>query len=573
MFDARLKPHDGMSFVQGPVDEDLWQITIPGLLERTTTATPDQVAAVFHDKGIRWTYRDLHQMTLRLAAGLLALGVKQGDRVGIWSPNRWEWVAMQYASAQIGAILVSINPAYRKAELEYALNKTGVTVLMLAEAFKSSNYLDMIAYLAPELKGHHGGPLTLARMPTLKYLVCMGLEENPGMINTHDVLDLASDDLIDEAWRIGKSLSPDDPINIQFTSGTTGAPKGAALTHSNIVNNGRFTVGRMGLNPGEILCIPVPLYHCFGMVMGSLGCVAIGAGMVFPAESFDPISTLAAVEAEKCTALYSVPTMFLAMLDHDEFQKFNVSSLRTGIMAGAPCPMEVMRRVTDEMHLKEITIAYGMTETSPVSFQSHPDDPLEMRVSTVGRIHPHVTVKIVDEDGAIVPVGTQGELWTKGYSVMHGYWDEDHRTQASITADGWMRTGDLATIDEDGFARITGRLKDMVIRGGENIYPREVEEYLYQHPAVQQAQVFGVPNPKFGEELCAYLILNEGMSATEDDIRAFCKDQISYYKIPRYIRIVDEMPMTVTGKPQKFVMREEMISELGLSLELHIPSR
>jgi len=363
---------------------------------------------------------------------------------------------------------------------------------------------------------------------------------------------------------MGKTLSPHDPINIQFTSGTTGSPKGATLTHANIINNGRFTVERMGLKPGEMLCLPVPLYHCFGMVMGSLGCVAIGAGMVFPAEAFDPVSTLAAIEAERCAAVYSVPTMFLAMLDHDQFDQYDVTSLRTGIMAGAPCPMEVMKRVTHEMHLKEITIAYGMTETSPVSFQSHPDDPLEMRVSTVGRIHPHVTLKIVDDQGQILPIGAQGELWTKGYSVMHGYWGEDAKTEESITIEGWMRTGDLATIDENGFARITGRVKDMVIRGGENIYPREVEEFLYRHPAVQQAQVFGVPDPKFGEELCAYLILNDGMEADEADIRSFCQDQIAHYKIPRYIRIVEAMPMTVTGKPQKFIMREQMIKALGL---------
>ncbi len=564
MFDDGLKPQNDMSIVEGPISDELWHITIPDLLERTTASAPDQTAVVFHDKGIRWTYRDLHRMSLQLAAGLLALGVKRGDRVGIWSPNRWEWVAMQYASAQIGAILVSINPAYRKAELDYALNKTGVSVLMMAEAFKSSDYLQMMADLAPELGKHIGGPLSLQRFPALKYIIRMGLDQSSGMINTHDVLDLARDDLIDEASRIGKTLNPEDPINIQFTSGTTGAPKGATLTHNNIVNNGRFTVNRMGLKAGEMLCLPVPLYHCFGMVMGSLGCVAIGGGMVFPAEAFEPLSTLAAIEAERCSALYSVPTMFLAMLDHEMFDRFDLSSLRGGIMAGAPCPMEVMRRVTEEMHLSEITIAYGMTETSPVSFQSHPDDPLEMRVSTVGRIHPHVTVKIVNEDGAAVLPGTQGELWTKGYSVMHGYWGEEKQTEESITADGWMRTGDLATIDDNGFARITGRVKDMVIRGGENIYPREVEEYLYQHPAVQQAQVFGVPDQKFGEELCAYLILNDGMSATEDEIRAFCKDQISYYKIPRYIRIVETMPMTVTGKPQKFIMREEMIAELGL---------
>ena len=564
MFADHLKPKDGQSLVQGPVDAPLWNTTIPALLEQTTNAAPDQCAAVFHSQGLRWTYQDLHDMTLNMAAGLLALGVKTGDRVGIWSPNRWEWVAMQYATAQIGAILVSINPAYRKAELEYALNKTEVSVLMLAEAFKSSDYIAMIADLAPELADHESGDLALGKLPHLRHLIRMGDDRTKGMLNTHDVMSYATDALIENAKAMGKTLSPHDPINIQFTSGTTGSPKGATLTHTNIINNGRFTVERMGLKPGEMLCLPVPLYHCFGMVMGSLGCVAIGAGMVFPAEAFDPVSTLAAIEAERCAAVYSVPTMFLAMLDHDQFDQYDVTSLRTGIMAGAPCPMEVMKRVTDEMHLNEITIAYGMTETSPVSFQSHPDDPLEMRVSTVGRIHPHVTVKIVDDQGQILPIGAQGELWTNGYSVMHGYWGEDAKTEESITAEGWMRTGDLATIDENGFARITGRVKDMVIRGGENIYPREVEEFLYRHPAVQQAQVFGVPDPKFGEELCAYLILNEDMEADEADIRSFCQDQIAHYKIPRYIRIVEAMPMTVTGKPQKFIMREQMIKALGL---------
>ena len=563
-FDDQLKPRGGLSLVGGPADAPLWPVTIPELLDKTTEAWPEQCAAVFHDKGIRWSYAEFREVTLNMAAGLLALGVGTGDRVGIWSPNRWEWLAMQYASARIGAVLVSINPAYRISELEYALGKTGVSVLMLAEAFKSSDYIGMVRELAPELASHKEGALALHKLPHLRHLIRMGEGKTPGMLNTGDVMALATDELVAEAVAIGKRLDPHDPINIQFTSGTTGAPKGATLTHANIVNNGRFTVERMRLRQGEMLCLPVPLYHCFGMVMGSLGCVAIGAGLVFPAEAFEPLSTLAAIEAEKCAALYSVPTMFLAMLDHDEFKSFDVGSLRTGIMAGAPCPMEVMKRVTDEMNLREITIAYGMTETSPVSFQSHPDDPLELRVSTVGRIHPHVTVKIVGADGETVPVGEQGELWTKGYSVMHGYWGEDVRTGEAITADGWMRTGDLATIDANGFARITGRVKDMVIRGGENIYPREVEEFLYGHPAVQQTQVFGVPDEKYGEELCAYLILNEGMSADEEEIREFCREKIAHYKIPRHIRIVAEMPMTVTGKPQKFVMREQMIKELGL---------
>ena len=560
-----LKPQGGKSIVTGPVEPPLLEMTIPELLAATTRRLPDQTAAVFADKNIRWSYREFYELTLQMAAGLLALGVAPGDRVGIWSPNRWEWVALQYASAQIGTILVSINPAYRRAELEYALNKTGVSVLMLAEQFKSSDYIAMIEALAPELASHTGGVLRLEKLPHLNHLVHMGTAERPGMMTTQNLMQLATDRLIEKAKEIGAGLDRHDPINIQFTSGTTGAPKGATLTHANIINNGRFTVARMGLQQGEMLCLPVPLYHCFGMVMGSLGCVAIGAGLVFPGEAFEPLATLKAIAAEKCAALYSVPTMFLSMLDHEDFSQFDISSLRTGIMAGAPCPMEVMKRVTREMNLREITIAYGMTETSPVSFQSHPDDPLEMRVSTVGRIHPHVSVKIVDEAGQTLPVGVQGELWTKGYSVMHGYWAEAEKTQSSITKDGWMRTGDLATLDENGFARITGRLKDMVIRGGENIYPREIEEFLYRHPAIQQVQVFGVPDKKYGEELCAYIILNKGMAASQEDIRRFCTDEIAHYKIPRHIRIVTAMPMTVTGKPQKFMMRDEMIKALKLN--------
>ena len=560
-----LKPQGGKSIVTGPVEPPLLEMTIPELLAATTRHLPDQTAAVFADNNIRWSYQEFYELTLQMAAGLLALGVAPGDRVGIWSPNRWEWVALQYASAQIGAILVSINPAYRRAELEYALNKTGVSVLMLAEQFKSSDYIAMIEALAPELASHKGEALSLEKLPHLNHLVHMGTGDRPGMMTTQNLMQLATDRLIEKAKEIGAGLDRHDPINIQFTSGTTGAPKGATLTHANIINNGRFTVARMGLQQGEMLCLPVPLYHCFGMVMGSLGCVAIGAGLVFPGEAFEPLATLKAIAAEKCAALYSVPTMFLSMLDHEDFSQFDISSLRTGIMAGAPCPMEVMKRVTREMNLREITIAYGMTETSPVSFQSHPDDPLEMRVSTVGRIHPHVSVKIVDEAGETLPVGVQGELWTKGYSVMHGYWAEAEKTQSSITKDGWMRTGDLATLDENGFARITGRLKDMVIRGGENIYPREIEEFLYRHPAIQQVQVFGVPDKKYGEELCAYIILNKGMAASEEDIRGFCTDEIAHYKIPRYIRIVTAMPMTVTGKPQKFMMRDEMLKALKLN--------
>jgi len=562
--DKSLKPRDGISLVSGPTDQPIWEKTIPAVLAETVAANGTATAAVFHETGIRWNYAELDQVTRDMAAGLLAIGLKRGDRAGIWAPNGWEWVALQFATARIGVILVTINPAYRTAEVEYVLNKTGAKALMLAESFKTSNYIAMISGLAPELATSMPGRLEAARIPALRTCIRMGDGNTPGMMNTTELMALATDDLRDQVNTLSAMLRPEDPINIQFTSGTTGAPKGATLTHRNIVNNARFTIERMQLQPGEGLCIPVPLYHCFGMVMGSLACVTRGAFMVFPAAAFDPLMTLAAVAKERCAALYSVPTMFLAMLDHPEFSSFDLTSLRTGIMAGAPCPMEVMRRVIDEMHLKEITIAYGMTETSPVSFQSHPDDPIELRVSTVGRIHPHTTVRIIDAEGRTVPAGQEGELLTHGYSVMQGYWGEEKQTAEAIDADGWMHTGDLAVLDENGFCRIVGRVKDMVIRGGENIYPREVEEFLYTHPAIQQVQVFGVPDARYGEELCAYIILRDGAKADEHSIRAWCREQIAHYKIPRHIRFRQTMPMTVTGKPQKFVMRAEMIAELGL---------
>lgn len=563
-FEDRLKPQNGLSLVSGPVDQPIWEKTIPEVLAETVRTHGSDIAAVFHESGIRWSYDDLDRITRDMAAGLLSVGIERGDRVGIWSPNRWEWVALQFATARIGAVLVTINPAYRRAEVEYVLNKTGAKALMLAPEFKTSDYIGMITDLAPELVGSTPGMLESARLPALGICIRMGDQNTPGMMNTRDLMARATDALCQKVEEISASLNPDDPINIQFTSGTTGAPKGATLTHRNIVNNARFTVERMRLQTGEGLCIPVPLYHCFGMVMGSLACVTRGAFMVFPAEAFDPLMTLSAVSAERCAALYSVPTMFLAMLDHPEFSRFDLSSLRTGIMAGAPCPMEVMRRVMGKMHLNEITIAYGMTETSPVSFQSHPDDPIDLRVSTVGRIHPHTTVRIVDQDGKVVPIGEKGELLTLGYSVMQGYWGEEDQTAAAIDSEGWMHTGDLATLDENGYCRIVGRVKDMVIRGGENIYPREVEEFLYTHPSIQQVQVFGVPDAKYGEELCAYIILYEDKDEDEASIRRWCEGQIAHYKIPRHIRFRRSMPMTVTGKPQKFIMRTEMIDELGL---------
>lgn len=563
---VRPVPVDGRSHVAGPRDEPLLEITIPQAFADTVARHGAREAAVFTGQDRRLTWAELAAEVDRLAGGLLKLGLEKGDRVGIWSPNRLEWLLTQFATARLGLVLVNINPAYRLAELEYALNKVGCRALITADRFKTSDYLEMLRTLAPELDAAAPGGLAAARLPSLQIVVRMGEERTPGMFNFTDVLTLGSGVATAELDALSAVLQPGEAINIQFTSGTTGAPKGATLTHRNILNNANAVTATMRFGPEDRLCIPVPLYHCFGMVMGTLGCVTKGAAMIFPGEAFDPVETLAAVARERCTALYGVPTMFVAALESPAFADTDCSTLRTGIMAGSPCPIEVMKRVVDEMHMHEVTIAYGMTETSPVSFQNHTDDPIEKRVATVGRIHPHVEVKIVDEDGATVPVGQQGELCTRGYSVMLGYWDDPEQTAASIDEEGWMHTGDLATLDAEGYCNIVGRVKDMVIRGGENVYPREVEEYLYRHPAVQEVQVFGVPDEKYGEELCAWIVLQAGASAGEDEIRDFCRGQIAHYKIPRYVRFREALPMTVTGKPQKFVMRDAMIEELGLSV-------
>lgn len=549
------------SLVTGATDIPLSDDTIPALLARAVAANPEGDAVAFREQGIRWTWREFADQVDRLATGLLARGIVRGDRVGIWSPNRAEWLVTQFATARIGAILVNINPAYRQAELEYALNKAGVKMLITAAHFKSSDYLRMLLALAPELAHCAPGQLRAGRLPHLRLVVRMGTERTDGMLGYDDLLEAASPADLDA---ITPQLNARDPINIQFTSGTTGNPKGATLTHHNVVNNGRFVAMAMKLGASDRLCIPVPLYHCFGMVLSVLACVSVGACMIFPGEAFDPLATMRAVSEERCTALHGVPTMFIAQLDHPDFGKFDFSTLRTGIMAGAPCPIEVMKRVVTDMHMAEVTIAYGMTETSPVSFQSATDDPLDKRVATVGRVQPHLECKIVDATGEIVPRGETGELCTRGYSVMLGYWDDDARTREAIR-DGWMHTGDLATLDNEGYCNIVGRVKDMLIRGGENIYPREIEEFLFRHPKVQAVQVFGVPDAKYGEEVCAWIVLKPGQDATEGEIRDFCRDQIAHYKVPRYIRFVEEMPMTVTGKVQKFVMRDAMIHDLGLS--------
>ena len=555
-----------LSFVSGAGSKPLIYQTIGNALVEAAQRFPQREALVVRHQDIRWTYAELLQRVDDLACGLIALGFEPGDRVGIWAPNCAEWTLTQFATARAGLILVNINPAYRTHELDYALNKVACKGLVTASMFKSSDYLAMLADLAPELQTAEPGRLASGRLPHLRTVIRLGVEETPGCYNFDLIPVMGGAAERRRLEELSTLLQPDDAINIQFTSGTTGSPKGATLTHFNILNNGYFVGQAMKFTEADRLCIPVPFYHCFGMVMGNLNCTIHGAAMVIPNDGFDPALTLAAVSEEKCTALYGVPTMFIAELDLPEFREYDLSSLRTGIMAGSSCPIEVMKRVVAEMNMSEITIAYGMTETSPVSFQSSTDDPLERRVSTVGRIHPHVQVKVIDPEGRTVPVGGKGELCTRGYNVMSGYWDDPDRTREAIDAAGWMHTGDLATIDADGYCNIVGRVKDMVIRGGENIYPREVEEFLFGHDKIQDVSIFGVPDDKYGEQLCAWIKLKPGQAADEAEIKAYCKLSLAHYKVPYYVRFVDEFPMTVTGKLQKFIMRDRMIEELGLTI-------
>ncbi len=536
--------------------------TIGGFFDGVAETYPDSQALILRHQGVEWTYAELQRRVDQLAAGLLALGIVPGDRVGIWGPNSAEWVLTQLATAKLGAIMVCINPAYRLYELEYALNKVECKALITDESFKTSDYLGMLNTLAPELEYCEPGALASTKLPNLKHVIRMGSSSSAGMHNFDQICELATD--ADRAALLGlqTQLKPDDAINIQFTSGTTGNPKGATLSHCNILNNGYLTGEAMRLTPADKLCIPVPLYHCFGMVLAVLACVSHGATMVFPGEAFDPQQTLQTVQDERCTALHGVPTMFITELDHPNFSSFDLSSLRTGIMAGAPCPIEVMKRVISEMHMRDILIAYGQTELSPINNITLPDDSLERRTETVGRAMPWVEIKVIDEAGHVVPVGEKGEICTRGYSVMQGYWNDPEKTAETIDAAGWLHSGDIATMDACGYVRIVGRIKDMIIRGGENVYPREVEEFLYQHPAISEVQVFGIPDKKMGEEVCAWVQLNEGATLSADDIKAFCKDQITHFKIPRHIRFVSEYPMTVTGKIQKFVMRDEMLASL-----------
>jgi len=556
---------EAMSYVHGAATAPLLGETVGENFMRIAERHGERPALIVREQGVRWSYAELAERVDRFAAGLLALGLAPGDRVGIWSLNCAEWVLTQFATARAGLILVNINPAYRAFELEYALTKVGCRALVTADRFKSSDYLSMLNALLPELAASRPGALAAARVPHLKAVIGIG-EAASGVIPFAEVAAGGGAQERARIGEIGARLQFDEAVNIQFTSGTTGSPKGATLTHHNILNNGFFIGEAMRLKPDDRLCIPVPLYHCFGMVLGVLAASTHGAAMVFPGRGFDALATLETVAEERCTGLHGVPTMFIAEMEHPEFASFDLSSLRTGIMAGSPCPIAVMRRAIETMHLSAITIAYGMTETSPVSFQTAVDDPVEKRVSTVGRIHPHVEVKIIDAAGRIVPRGTPGELCTRGYSVMLGYWDDPQRTGEAIDQARWMHTGDLATIDAAGYCNIVGRIKDMVIRGGENIYPREVEEFLYRHPKIEDVQVFGVPDAKFGEELCAWVRLRAGQTMTEEELRDFCRDQIAHYKIPRHVRFVDSFPMTVTGKVQKFVMRERMSRELGVAV-------
>ncbi len=534
------------SYAHGASDALLLGETIGENLRAAVERFPEREALVVCDQGFRATYRQLWDLTTRLACALLARGISRGDRVGIWAPNRYEWVVTQYATARIGAILVNVNPAYRAHELEYALNQSGIRLLLHARRFRSADYTAIV------------GTVRAA---------CPGRSETVVLDDEWDAL-LEESAAIDDAALAEReaSLRFDDPINIQYTSGTTGAPKGATLSHHNILNNGYFCGEILGYTEADRVAVPVPFYHCFGMVIGNLACTTHGACIVVPSEGFDPAATLAAIETERCTSIYGVPTMFIAQLNHANFDRTDFSSLRTGVMAGSPCPVEVMKQVREQMNVREITICYGMTETSPVSTQTRVDDSVDKRVSSVGRIHPHAEIKVIDpETGQVVPRGTSGELCTRGYCVMLGYWNDPKATAAAIDGARWMHTGDLATMDGDGYVRIVGRIKDMIIRGGENIYPREVEEFLYTHPDVEDAQVIGVPSVKYGEEVMAWVKPKSGMTVTGDQLRAFCHGEIATYKIPRYWKFVDSFPLTVTGKVQKYKMREISTAELRLT--------
>ncbi|MEL3925402.1 AMP-binding protein [Aeromonas enteropelogenes] len=551
-----------LSYRTGPCDQPLLSQTIGTYLQEIAERFPDRPAVVVRHQQIRWSYREYLARIDRLAKGLLALGIKPGDRVGIWSPNNIEWCLVQFATARIGAIMVCINPAYRSYELEFAINNVGCRALICASAFKGSDYLAMLNELAPELAGSAPGRLAAARLPTLEMVIRLGEEMTPGMLN-FDAVQALGEELDPVVLdRISARLKPEDAINIQFTSGTTGNPKGGTLSHRNILNNARLVASGMAFSEQDRLCIPVPLYHCFGMVLGNLVCISVGACALFPSEAFDPVATLQMVSEERCTALHGVPTMFIAELELPQFASFDLSSLRTGIMAGAICPEPLMRKVQSLMHMTEVTIAYGQTECSPINHMTAIDAPLDKRVTTVGRALAYTEIKLVDASGETVPIGDKGEICCRGHGVMQGYWQDPAKTAQTIDDDGWLHSGDIGIMDEEGYVQIVGRIKDLIIRGGENIYPREIEERLYEHPAVQDAAVFGVDSERYGEEVCAWVKLRPDLVASEEEIKHFLSARIAYFKVPRYIRFVEEYPMTVTGKLQKFRMREMMTAEL-----------
>ncbi|MFN3457492.1 MAG: AMP-binding protein [Novosphingobium sp.] len=537
-----------LSYAKGAADEPLLEKTIGQALRDAAREWGGDLALVSRHQGIRWNWAELDREVDRVATGLLDRGVAKGDRVGIWAPNCAEWTVLQFATARIGAILVTINPAYRTSEVEYALNKVGCTFLVSAARFKSSDYVAMLRELGPE------------KLPMLRGIVALGAEQHDGFEPWES---LRANPDMERIEAVAATLHQNDAINIQFTSGTTGFPKGATLTHRNILNNGHFTARTIKIGHRDRICIPVPLYHCFGMVLGNLASLTSGAAMVYPGEAYDPKLALEAVQAEGCTALYGVPTMFITILAQPDLDDYDVSTLRTGIMAGSPCPVTTMRQVMDRLNMTEVTIGYGMTETSPLTTQTATDDPIAERVGTVGRVHPHAEAKIVGLDGQTLPIGEQGEYCSRGYAVMLGYWDDPAKTAEAIDGEGWMHSGDLATMDENGYVRITGRIKDMIIRGGENIYPREIEEFLLTHPAIQDAQVFGVADEKFGEEVCAWVIARAGEALGPEDILDHCKGRIAHYKVPRHVRVVEAFAMTVTGKAQKFEMRKMMEAELS----------
>jgi len=550
------------SYTCGDAKTPLLGATIGQQFEVARKNWPDLPALVSCQENVRWTFDELGQQVDAMATGLLTIGLKPGDRVGIWSPNNARWIVTQFATAKAGLILVNINPAYRLNELEYCLKKVGCKCLVAAKSFKTSDYAGMLRTLLPEIANGSESDLQAAALPDLRNLVQLGGQDE-GFLSFDTLCEMGDAAAKDELTNLQGRLQFDDPINIQFTSGTTGNPKGATLTHHNILNNGYFIGQRLNYTPQDKVCVPVPLYHCFGMVIGTLACLTHGVAMVLPSESFDPLVTLQAIQAEKCTSLYGVPSMFIAELDHPKFGHFDMSSLRTGVMAGSTCPAEVMRLCIDKMNLTEMTICYGMTETSPVSTQTLIGDPLEKQLSTVGCVHPHLEIKIVDSERRVVPRGTPGEYCLRGYSVMLGYWNDPEATANAIDSARWMHSGDIGVMDEDGYVEIVGRIKDMVIRGGENIYPREIEEFLYQHNDVAEVQVFGVSDAKFGEELCAWIKLRDGSNMSQENIRAFCSEQIAHYKVPRYIQFVEDFPMTVTGKAQKFKMRDIVETKLA----------